>query len=361
MASLVVFGPYPPPYGGVSIFVYQLSEHLKRQHIPFTLKKFQGITDAPADAVQPTTKSILQHFGAMNARTVFLDNASFFLEYPATQSSRRARWSFHWTWLGLKALRRFRWLKVVHDGTLIERYQAFAPHQQRAFHRYAAAVDEFIAVSPPLGAWLQQEIRVTQPVHSIQSLLPLIAYEDATLPAAAVSAFANCDYAVCSVGTFIPSYGFLHVANAVEALRQATGKRIALILLDAGFAGTQQYREQVLAQRSWITVLSRLPHPQALEVIRHCHAFVRGVEAESYGLSKVEAIFCGVPVVATSVGETRGMLLYDYGDEAALERQLRGALLEPRSDQLQSWAERYRAEADANLHKLLQIISTHAG
>ena len=32
------------------------------------------------------------------------------------------------------------------------------------------------------------------------------------------------------------------------------------------------------------------------------------------GISRIEALWCGVPVVATRAGETRGMLLYDFGD-----------------------------------------------
>jgi glycosyltransferase involved in cell wall biosynthesis len=83
--------------------------------------------------------------------------------------------------------------------------------------------------------------------------------------------------------------------------------------------------------------------------MRRSHAFVRGFGLESYGLSRVEAIWCGLPVVATRAGETRGMLLYDFGDVDALTRQLGRALDAGHSGETAGWAEKYRREAEENL------------
>ena len=84
--------------------------------------------------------------------------------------------------------------------------------------------------------------------------------------------------------------------------------------------------------------------------------FVRGVCYESYGLSRVEAIWCGLPVVATSVGETRGMLLYDYGDEEALTRQIKRALSDSSGLDVEMWATTFRREAEENLRALMNAI-----
>jgi glycosyltransferase involved in cell wall biosynthesis len=353
--ELVLFGPYPPPYGGVSIFVQQLAEQLQSRQIPFILKKFHGIS-TESDAVQPTMESVLRHFGGLKAYSVMLDNGSFFLEYPATQASRRARWGLQWSWLGLKMVKRFKWIKVVHDGTLIERYPTFAPHQQRAFQRYAASVDEFVAVSPTLAGWLETTISRKKPVHVISSLLPFTEHETAGLPTEAAASVFRADYVVCSVGVFIENYGFDQIAQAIETLRTETGRRINLLLIDAGFTGVDRFRQEILRDRPWITVLTQLPHAQVINVIKRSQAFVRGVRSESYGLSKVEAIWCHVPVVATKTGETRGMLLYDFGDHAGLVTQLRAALFDSTHLNIERWSAIYRAEADANLNRLLSVI-----
>jgi glycosyltransferase involved in cell wall biosynthesis len=151
---------------------------------------------------------------------------------------------------------------------------------------------------------------------------------------------------------FIPSYGFKHVAAAVERLRQETGTDIGLLLLDGDFAVDENYRSEVLNGRDWVTVLKNVAHPFVFEILRRSDVFVRAVELEGYGLSRVEALWCGLPVVATRAGETRGMLLYDFGDEEELERQLSRGLFNPPSEDAEVWATMYQREAEENLQKL---------
>jgi glycosyltransferase involved in cell wall biosynthesis len=190
-------------------------------------------------------------------------------------------------------------------------------------------------------------------VSLVESLLP-VAYRDAggALPPeteAALAGFMRRAKRVCSVGVFIHDYGFLHAAEAVERLRRETGEDLGLVLLDGDFASDAAYREEVLRGREWVTVLKNVAHPDVFRVMRRCDAFVRGFGLDSYGLSRVEAIWCGLPVVATRAGETRGMLLYDFGDVAALTAQLGRALSGEHARETREWAERYRREAEENL------------
>src|SRR4029453_7003454 len=119
---------------------------------------------------------------------------------------------------------------------------------------------------------------------------------------------------VCSIGVFFPSYGFRDVAEAVEELRERTGKDIGLLFLDGAFVLDENHREEVLSDRDWITVLEKVPNPEIHEILKRSDVFVRAFADESYGISRIEALWSGVPVVATRAGETRGMLLYDFGD-----------------------------------------------
>src|SRR5437762_719691 len=120
---------------------------------------------------------------------------------------------------------------------------------------------------------------------------------------------------VCSIGVFFPSYGFKDVAEAVERLRNRTSEDIGLILLDGGFVRDEQYRNETLRCRDWITVLEKVPNPELYKILKRSDVFVRAFADESYGIARIEAIWCGIPVVATRAGETRGMLLYDFGNE----------------------------------------------
>ena len=105
----------------------------------------------------------------------------------------------------------------------------------------------------------------------------------------------------------------------------------------------------VLRGREWVTVLKSVAHAHVFEVMRRSSVFVRGFGLESYGLSRVEAIWCGLPVVATRAGETRGMLLYDFGEVDELTRLLKRALSGEHASETAEWGATYTREAEANL------------
>jgi glycosyltransferase involved in cell wall biosynthesis len=98
--------------------------------------------------------------------------------------------------------------------------------------------------------------------------------------------------------------------------------------------------------------LKNVPHPQVFQILKRSDVFVRGFGLDSYGLSRVEAIWCGLPVVATRAGETRGMLLYDFGDVDELLAQLKRALSGAQANETQEWATRYQHEAEENLKSI---------
>jgi glycosyltransferase involved in cell wall biosynthesis len=166
--------------------------------------------------------------------------------------------------------------------------------------------------------------------------------------------FLKCEKRICSIGTFIPAYGFEHAAVAVERLRAETNEDIGLLLLDGTFATDASYREKVLAGRDWITVLTNIPNPEIYQILSRSDLFVRAFGAESYGISRVEAIWSGVPVIAVNVGETRGMLTYSFGDVEMLSRLIREVLSGERKVELKPWADLFRAEADANLNNFIE-------
>ena len=91
-------------------------------------------------------------------------------------------------------------------------------------------------------------------------------------------------------------------------------------------------------------------------MLPRCDLFVRAVGAEGYGISRVEAIWCGTPVIAVDVGETRGMLTYNFGDVEALSKLISDVLSGRNRPELSSWANLFRAEADANLRRFIETV-----
>ncbi len=343
--KVVLLGPTPPPYGGVSVYVSALFRHLKARGLRLWTYGDGGPPEGPRvrfmnDKRRELVPLILRE--GRGARVA--DCTHFLLEYPSALVP---------AWVILKRLLGFEWVKIVHDGSLPTRHARFGAARRALFRLSAGAVDEFVVTGAELETWLREEVRVSQGVTHIRSLFPVhYAEAETALPAGieeALAGFTSRARRVCSVGVFIPDYGFLHAAEAVERVRRETGEDLGLVLLDGDFAADAEYREEVLRGRGWITVLKNVAHPHVFGVMRRSDAFVRGFGLDSYGLSRVEAIWAGLPVVATRAGETRGMLLYDFGDVDELTRQLKRALTGGHARETAEWAETYRREAEENL------------
>lgn len=354
--KLVLLGPYPPPYGGVSIYISALFEVLKDRGAELWTYGDREVAGERVTFMRDKRAEIVPLLLRRGRGARIADCTHFLVEYPSALVP---------VWVALKSLLGFEWVKIVQDGSLPARHQKFGAARRLLFRMATRSVSEFVVVSEGLARWLREEIRVRQKVSLIKSLFPS-PYADAeeTPPAeveAALAPYTRHERRVCSVGVFIPDYGFGHVAEAVERLRRETGADIGLVLLDGTFATDEEYRAQVLRpERDWITVLENVPHPRVFQVLRRSHAFVRGFGLDSYGLSRVEALWCGLPVVATRAGETRGMLLYDFGDVEELTHQLRQALFDPPAAEVAAWAGRYRREAEENLQSLTRTLLNNA-
>jgi glycosyltransferase involved in cell wall biosynthesis len=342
--KVVLLGPYPPPHGGVSIYVSALFEFLKGRGLRLWTYGDEEVSGPRMHFMRDKRREIVPLVMREGRGARVADCTHFLLEYPSALVP---------VWVILKRLLGFEWVKIIHDGSLPARHARFGPLRRTLFRTALGGVTEFVVVGEGLERWLREEARAGQKVSVVKSLLPVGRhYAQAALPSEterALAYFMRRGKRVASVGVFIQDYGFLHAARAVERLRRETGDDLGLVLLDGDFASDAAYREEVLRGREWITVLKNVAHPHVFQILKRCDAFVRGFGPESYGLSRVEAMWCGLPVVATRAGETRGMLLYDFGDVDALTAQLQRALSGAHARETAEWAERYRLEAEENL------------
>src|SRR5882672_3947536 len=349
---IILFGPLPPPYGGVAIYMKALVAHLRGLSVRVWTYGGAKPHDKSVRYIAHRRLGTLWALLAEGREARILDASHFHLEYPNPLLLP--------VWLALKRLLRFEWYKNILDGSLPKRYPEFGAIQRRLFHWAVNAIDEFIVVSEDLRRWLQEEIKVQQPITVIPCLLPTptsdqkVKLSNAT--EAMIDPYLAHEKRICSIGVFFPSYGFKDVAEAVEELRERTRKDIGLLLLDGAFVCDESYREEVLWERDWITVLEEVPNPEIYEILKRSDVFVRAFADESYGISRIEALWCGLPVIATRAGETRGMLLYDFGDREQLVNQLQAVLLYPVLEEKNPWAARYRQEAEENLQAVAKVL-----
>ena len=349
---IILFGPLPPPHGGVAIYLKALVEHFHGLNIRVWTYTGPKPKDASVRFVAHRRLGTVWPLLAEGRGARILDASHFHLEYPNPLLLP--------LWLVLKKVLHFEWYKNILDGSLPKRYLQFGVMRRWFFHRALNAVDEFVVVSDDLLRWLREDLQVRQPITLIPCLLPTPSRETSTSLSSEteelLGAYFSSSKRVCSIGVFFPSYGFRDVAEAVEELRNQTGKDIGLVLLDGGFVRDEIYRDEVLRKRDWITVLEEVPNAEIYAILKRSDVFVRAFADESYGISRVEALWSGIPVVATRAGETRGMLLYDFGDVAQLISQLQAALLYPVKEEINPWPARYRREAEENLHAVASLL-----
>jgi len=342
---VVLMGPCPPPYGGVAIFTKGLFEFVRNYGVELWS---EGLPKGPQ--TRPTNYrrlGLVPLLLARGRRARIVDQYHFLLEYPNPLMVP--------IWIGLKLLLRFKWIKVVHDGSLPSRYQTFSPLRKFLFGLSVKAVDEFVTVNDNIGQFLRNEMGASQAVKTVNALLPLPPVEPEVLPSELESALTSYDKIVVSTGVFIPSYGFAPVADAVETIRRESGKNIGLVLIDGAFIRDEAYRDMVLRQRDWIIELERVAHPQVLQIFKRSNVFVRGFRYEGYGLSRIEAIWCGLPVIAAR-GESRGILLYDFEDTEALLAHIRKVLTDSDPRDIDEWAAVFQGEAEENLERWKDIL-----
>jgi glycosyltransferase involved in cell wall biosynthesis len=347
--ELVMMGPFSPPQGGVAQFNDNLSRWLDlrgESHaiLPYTEKARAG--------VQPyrlTFRGFFPHAIKLPYKSVCLDSAGFLLEYPSPGAIR--------AWKLARFVRRYYWIKVIHDGSFPARYSESSVRDQRRIRHLAKGPDEIIVVNDDLSHWLRSDLGVVQPVHTISSLLPPLPDDRAELARRHDDDVKGNKFKVICIGAFTPLYGFLHVAEAIDQLRNESGLSVSLLLVDAGFSGECSYRMKVLSGRPWISVRTSLLHAELMHTFSGCDVYVRACEHEGYGLSRVEALWCGLPVVATRSGEQRGMLLYDFGDVIGLKKSIAEAVSSPSQAEITYWGEILKSDAMRNLGKFQQLLA----
>jgi glycosyltransferase involved in cell wall biosynthesis len=350
--KIILLGPYPPPYGGVSIYISTLFDVLKDRGVHLWTYGDHDVQGPNVHFMKNKRREIVPLLVREGRAARIADCTHFLIEYPSLLVP---------VWVILKRLLGFEWVKIIQDGSLPSRHRRFSHIRRVLFKMAVGSVDEFVTLSEELERWLVDEIGVKQEVSVIKNLFPISFREsDKRLTPemeVALEPFLGRRTRICSIGVFIPEYGFEHVAEAVERLRCKTGEDLGLLFLDGAFATDEQYKSDVLRGRDWIVVLKNVSHPQVFQVLKRTDVFVRAFGLDSYGLSRVEAIWCGLPVVATRAGETRGMLLYDFGDVDELIAQLQRALSEDRTAEIKRWAAVYRTEAEENLRAITEKLS----
>lgn len=362
---IVLFGPWPPPYGGVASHVQDLARNMAIRGVPVRILGYGDFWMRPglwrvSVSRDEWWKTKLWLRLALSRGTLVHDHSGL-LANPEEDLLD--------SFAAMVRVRRARWILTLHDETVIQRFRSWPAARQRVFEKFAEIPDYIICVSMGLRRFLEDlGIREAR-LESIPSLLPIHPIQEVRLSKDLAVFLQRHRPLLTTVGAFHGNYDFLGIAEALPAVI-AEYPQAGLVMIDAGFTVDETHRRSVLAalerlEPSMYFLASRLPRDEVLQVLRASSVFIRGARYDAFGISKVEAILAGTPVVTTGSGETRHMKIYEFGNSAQLGAVLceiiRHSSDVRHSSDLSEAQHFYRTMAEQTLDRILDVYDRTSG
>jgi glycogen synthase len=352
-ARVTLFGPLPPPYGGVAVHVERLHELLLRRGFDSRVLTFgnPALSDSRVRAIRygPVHWPIgLAALGRMAGRGGLVHNQSQFAAYPRRLVLES---------LSIVAkLWKMRWVETFHDQTIVARFPDLPSGSRDLFVRAMRNATRIIAIGGSLRDFL---VDVGIPEGRIVVGQPLLPprQERLSLPRRYASFFGEHSPILITVGALIPLYDFATIAGAFRELL-AREPHAGLAIVVSGFASEPAYEREIWSilgnAADRVLLVQDVPHDEVGALLQASTVLIRGPQVESFGLSRIEALFAGIPVVATDTGQTRFMTIYRHGDIASLISAIdRSSHTEP--GELNAAARYYSDMASASLETILKV------
>jgi len=148
MPKPVLFGPLPPPYGGVSVFMASIKDACLARGVEVWSYTGNG-GDSRVGSVNHRVLGHLRRVLLGLSRARITDSTHFHLEHPHPLLLP--------LWLRAKRVQKFTWVKICHDATLPSRYEEMPPSVKARLHNALGAIDELVVYSEELQGWFQEK------------------------------------------------------------------------------------------------------------------------------------------------------------------------------------------------------------
>jgi len=355
MRKIILFGPWPLPYGGVAIHMKDLYENLKLLNFPVKVLGWGNFTSQrDIERIYLSRRkwflTLFKIFRYTHSGDI-IHKHSVLTSYPDKYLIK--------TFLWLVGIKKLKWIETVHDGTLVARFAEFPYSIKKQFPVYLSKAEKIITIGQKLRKFLisigiqEEKIVVSNPLLPLQ-IIP----NEAKLPQSVRPFFESHSPIITTIGPFHYWYDFKTIVQAFLLLKHEY-PQAGLIIVNMLFTRDSEYEKEVkaLIKKSPrdISVISNLEQKMLFSVLRNSNLFIRGVAQESFGISRIEALLMGTPVVATKAGETRYMVLYEYGNPNDLYKKMKAVLEGKIKIDINEAQAFFRRMANENLRRITDI------
>jgi glycogen(starch) synthase len=325
--KIVLVGPYPPPYGGISVHLYRVRQQLHKMGIPCRVVN-----------VDPQAWESDQYTKVRGGVSLFLTLLKLarrgWTSHVHTNGHNLKSWLITLT-AGLAGTLGPENFLTLHSG-LVPEYLAPGRFGARLLARFSCLFyARVIAVSPEVrDALMSAGVH-----HNRLAVLPSFLFTKPPVDRFPLPALKGRRPVLGATLFFRPEYGFPLLIDALDQLRARYPQLVCLVM---GSGEQQAEAEQLVAQRGlqrFVRFLGNLEHEKCLSVISQCDLFLRPALADGDANCVREALALGIPVIASTAGyRPPGTVLFQSGNVRDLVLNTPG------------WRRRRHREIDRPLH-----------
>ena len=312
--KVMIIGTVPPPKGGVTIHVLRLLEGLKAQQYHVDFLDFRKKDNKNPLVSFQYLKSLVTLMQSKHTEVVHYQ-LNHLLELYGI--------------LFLARLKKWRLISTVHSF----RPEVMGPMKQWIFRRLAKSRIEFIApsrsIKEALTAYGVKERQVTE-LHPF--LPPSETERNEELPKEVLALLQSKKKKIVANASRlykdaleVDVYGLDMCIEACKEIPDVTFLFCVPLIGDEDYyeACKRKIQAYGLAERFFI-LMGDLPF---VSLLKHAHLLVRPTSTDSYGISVAEALFLGVPALASDVCErTEGTVLFKSRDQKDFNDQIQSIL-----------------------------------
>lgn len=224
--KIVIFGPYPPPFGGIATFMEDFYKCISLSVENLTVLAYSRGKIQDNKIVQLVGKPwyLFQIGMRLYSAKMCFDMSEFCFEYP--------NWKLALYWWIIKRVYQFKWIHMVHSGSLPARFEGFTVMQKKVFNLLLNRIDQLIVVSDTLAEWFKNTMNYKGNISVIGPLLPEMdrGSIEPFIPDEINRFIANHRINIVAIGIFDELYGFYYVATTIEKIRNELKVDIGLNL-----------------------------------------------------------------------------------------------------------------------------------